>query len=833
MAYSPSEKYPGAVDVDPDYQGGKFRDNNPSTTNNGSPLKAIDRNELLARDEAIMNDAGFEYSGVADTPQDSQLFKAYKASLGNGANLLSNHNFLIQTPDDSQPLPSATPTSYPPGYQIFSGVFANETTGITNLTYIDGRVSFSGGDLYFPVSNTGAIARLTSDQLTASVADFDGKPRTRGVSFALVGDEYRVTVGIDALEDASAVLTPLGSVKFEQGSVATGHEVGLWPPRVTQNLTTLKSTVWPEYTRVKTDYHTNTGIGSAEYLITPISDYPGTPDGSGDVFVNSNTAVAVLQGNIIDITQMGAIPDGSITYASDGAISTVNGTDNTTVLSAISLLAENRDAGQHFTINRTFKGTLKVNRSNVKITGFGTVTTDAISPFVCLETEAPDGAINFGPFGGEPWNYPAQIAPGVTLHRVTSNINQGDLNITIDTTSGLTVGMTGVLISGKNIVSTPAINHVPQKFQFVKIMAINPNTLTLSEEVYVDMDVTALDTYFVQWEMLENIHIEGPTFYNKNGAIYAHRLGGMWNGYINTPVMAETANGALACCKTVTYGVDALRGQNGISTARMSEDITIDSVVKVGRVPSIGTSESIACFHEENPRRIHFKSLNAQNGALVVGGSSEHTSITGEVDVDGLTRRALFLSGINEGASIQLNGKLKSSSADYTARSQSVSSGDIQFEGQIYNSGGGDAWQHDTGSSNTLPVLRVRADAPFETANYINSFRTDLDRDKRLTKNDATPSGAANVTVVGTTPTKQYSVGNIGNILYGSTTGKYTVQIVGESFASGTEYGVHATGIGAKSEVFIQNATQCELMFTDGTGNPVNPTGFTVTIYSA
>ncbi|AUR96338.1 coil containing protein [Vibrio phage 1.223.O._10N.261.48.A9] len=224
MAYSPSEKYPGAVDVDPDYQGGKFRDNNPSTTNNGSPLKAIDRNELLARDEAIMNDAGFEYNGLPDTPQDSQLFKAYKASLGNGANLLSNHNFLIQTPDDSQPLPSATPTSYPPGYQIFSGVFANETTGITNLTYIDGRVSFSGGDLYFAVPNAGALARVDSSDLVASVADFDGKPRTRGVSFALVGDEYRVTVGVDALEDETANATPLGSVKFEEGKEATKHE---------------------------------------------------------------------------------------------------------------------------------------------------------------------------------------------------------------------------------------------------------------------------------------------------------------------------------------------------------------------------------------------------------------------------------------------------------------------------------------------------------------------------------------------------------------------------------------------------------------------------------
>lgn len=144
-------------------------------------------------------------------------------SIVSNANLLSNHNFLTQTPDDSQPRPDATPRSYPPGYQIFSGVFANESTGITNLTYIDGRVSFSGGDLYFSVSNTGAIARLTSDQLTASVADFDGKPRTRGVSFALVGDEYRVTVGVDALDDGSGNATPLGSVKFEQGGAATGH----------------------------------------------------------------------------------------------------------------------------------------------------------------------------------------------------------------------------------------------------------------------------------------------------------------------------------------------------------------------------------------------------------------------------------------------------------------------------------------------------------------------------------------------------------------------------------------------------------------------------------
>ncbi len=325
MAYSPSEKYPGAVDVDPDYQGGKFRDNNPSTTNNGSPLKAIDRNELLARDEAIMNDAGFKYNGLPDTPDDSQLFKAYKASLGNGANLLSNHNFLIHTPDDSQPLPSATPTSYPPGYQIFSGVFANETTGITNLTYIDGRVSFSGGDLYFAIPNTGAIARLTSDQLTSSVADFDGKPRTRGVSFALVGDDYRVTVGIDALEDVSANPTPLGSVKFEQGSVATRHDVSTHASTF-ESVDAMKSLANSTSGIVKTKSYRGgwaaqtEPIGGADYVISRLSniraakgDPSWSPDGFIDHFIGGGSEfVAMFNDDSLNVTQAGADPYGNI-----------------------------------------------------------------------------------------------------------------------------------------------------------------------------------------------------------------------------------------------------------------------------------------------------------------------------------------------------------------------------------------------------------------------------------------------------------------------------------------------------------------------------------------
>lgn len=144
-------------------------------------------------------------------------------SISRNTNLLSNHNFITQSPDDITH-PSVTPTDYVSGTQVFSSVFVGDD--IVGLTYIDGRVSWTSGTLYFSVPNSGALEYVEQTDFVASVADFDGKPRTRGVSYALVGDEYLVTVGVDALEDESANETLLGSVKFEQGSVATGHEVG-------------------------------------------------------------------------------------------------------------------------------------------------------------------------------------------------------------------------------------------------------------------------------------------------------------------------------------------------------------------------------------------------------------------------------------------------------------------------------------------------------------------------------------------------------------------------------------------------------------------------------
>lgn len=142
----------------------------------------------------------------------------------NGTNLLYNHNFLISSPDNITH-PSSVPTDYAVGTQIFSGVFVE--SDVTGLTYINGRVKWTNatGKIYFSVYNTNGLGYVT--EFTASVADFDGNPRTRGVSFAKVGNEYHVTVGTDALTDVGGNTTPLGSVKFEQGVGATRHEISL------------------------------------------------------------------------------------------------------------------------------------------------------------------------------------------------------------------------------------------------------------------------------------------------------------------------------------------------------------------------------------------------------------------------------------------------------------------------------------------------------------------------------------------------------------------------------------------------------------------------------
>ena len=132
-------------------------------------------------------------------------------TIGN-KNELSNSNFLIPS-QDAITQPNPTPESYTAGTQIFSGVYAG-VSGCT-ITLINGRVNCTAGDYQFKLPNTSGLKHIPV--FTSTVSDYDGIPKTTGVSHVLVGDEYIVTVTPSAGE--------VFSVKLEQGSVATRHEV--------------------------------------------------------------------------------------------------------------------------------------------------------------------------------------------------------------------------------------------------------------------------------------------------------------------------------------------------------------------------------------------------------------------------------------------------------------------------------------------------------------------------------------------------------------------------------------------------------------------------------
>ncbi|AOQ26874.1 hypothetical protein [Vibrio phage S4-7] len=159
------------------------------------------------------------YTTTSTTPDDdTNMFEGGYTTIKSSAevfsntNLLSNSNFLTPSPDAITHL-NATPESYVAGTQIFSGVYAGDS-GCT-VTLIDGRVNCTTGDYQFKVPNTGGLDRVPV--FASSVSDYDGKPKTTGVSHALVADEYVVTV--------TPAAGDVFSVKFEQGTVVTGHEV--------------------------------------------------------------------------------------------------------------------------------------------------------------------------------------------------------------------------------------------------------------------------------------------------------------------------------------------------------------------------------------------------------------------------------------------------------------------------------------------------------------------------------------------------------------------------------------------------------------------------------
>ena len=142
------------------------------------------------------------------------------ASNARNQNLLSNGQFKFASPDDSLPAPSATPQDYPAGFQIFSGWFADDVNGASGVTRVNDILNWTQdgvSSIYTLVPKDGDLTEYTAS-LAGKVSGTITAPDTSHVSFSDNGDgNWRITIANSA--------TDIYSCKFEQGSVATGHEV--------------------------------------------------------------------------------------------------------------------------------------------------------------------------------------------------------------------------------------------------------------------------------------------------------------------------------------------------------------------------------------------------------------------------------------------------------------------------------------------------------------------------------------------------------------------------------------------------------------------------------
>lgn len=126
-----------------------------------------------------------------------------------GANLISNASFEVAGSVTSPP--DATARDYNAGDELFQGVFA--AGALTGVTYTSGELNGTS-QLYTDVYKS-EKQKLSTATYVASIAGSNGIPLESGASFTDEGDYWRVTFD----------MTETFSVKFEQGSVATRHDI--------------------------------------------------------------------------------------------------------------------------------------------------------------------------------------------------------------------------------------------------------------------------------------------------------------------------------------------------------------------------------------------------------------------------------------------------------------------------------------------------------------------------------------------------------------------------------------------------------------------------------
>ena len=180
----------------------------------------VDVNELYKPKETTVLPYTINSTTTPDPVNDVKLElysnadKAYADSVVSRPNMLQNSHFRQSTPDSTVTPPDLTSRTYASGKQVFLSWFAG-AAGVT-LTYnsITGVVNSTAGDIYQDVPKTGSLKQYTG-ALVASWGSSSGAPtEDSSVSFAIVDDNYRVTIA------PSNVF----SVKLEQGAISSSHD---------------------------------------------------------------------------------------------------------------------------------------------------------------------------------------------------------------------------------------------------------------------------------------------------------------------------------------------------------------------------------------------------------------------------------------------------------------------------------------------------------------------------------------------------------------------------------------------------------------------------------
>ena len=329
---------------------------------------------------------------------------------------------------------------------------------------------------------------------------------------------------------------------------------------------------------------------------------------------------SLIDGNVVNVRDFGAVADW------DGA----NGTDNTAAFTAAVNALGASGGGTLLFPPGDYKGDLKINYSNIKVSGYGA--SIGHKPSLALTVQATSGDSNLAPFLGfnSGTETPNNVAPGATFYDISSTTQSSNV-ITLASVTGIAKGDFLLIISQEvTSGSTTVTNFVPLFHQIVKVVSISGLNVTVDEQL--EKTIAGADPYSfaIKWDFVENISIEGLTVNNLYGAAYCCSLGGAYNTRLKDVVFnPESAWGAFATSRKITFDNCIINNSySGFSNGRMCDEISVFNCTVKCCDTALSTSEKYFYFCEENTKRFHIDNCLGINAGLRFYIGSQYSNFT-------------------------------------------------------------------------------------------------------------------------------------------------------------------------------------------------------------